>query len=355
MRAPFRRLLVAGILAFTLAATLGIAPADEAIPNFDGSTGWLNGPALTPADLRGKVVLVDFWEYTCVNCLRTLPYLRAWYERYHKDGLVIIGVHTPEFPFSGQSNNVAAAMQRLGVAWPVALDDNFAIWKRYQNNAWPHEYLFDQSGRLVDNVAGEGRYPDTESKIQVLLRALNPQLSLPPVMTLLPQDSYDKPGALCYPQTPELLIGHLHIANASQFGDPSQDTIYTDRAATHPDGAIYLQGMWHLTREAAVSEGLHGYVALKYHAIQVVSVLAPSDQKSVRIDVTQDGAPLAKADAGSDIRYDADGKSYINVDASRAYELVMNAKFGQHDLRLTPQGFGVGLYSFAFESCEAGK
>jgi len=184
---------------------------------------------------------------------------------------------------------------------------------------------------------------------------LNPQLSLPPVMALLPQDSYDKPGALCYPQTPELLIGHLRIANASQFGDPSQDQIYTDRASVHNDGAIYLQGMWHMTREAAVSEGLHGYVALKYHAIQVVGVLAPSDQKSVRIDVTQDGAPLAKADAGSDIRYDADGKSYITVDAARAYDLVMNAKFGQHDLRLTPQGYGVGLYSFAFESCEAGK
>jgi thiol-disulfide isomerase/thioredoxin len=350
-----RRLVVAGLLVLTLA----LAPGSTGIPGFDGNAGWLNGPALTPADLRGKVVLVDFWEYTCINCLRTLPYLRTWYERYHDHGLVIVGVHTPEFTFSGDAGNVKTAIRQLDVTWPVVLDDKNAIWDRYKNDGWPHEYLFDQTGRLVDSVTGEGQYPETESKIQGLLKAENPQLSLPPVMALLPQDSYDKPGALCYPRTPEVLLEKVPIANAAASGDSQRtatySTFYTDVGGPHKDGAVYLQGMWHLSPEAAVLEGPRGYVALQYHAIQVVGVLTEDAGKSVRVDVTQDGAPVAKDDAGKDIHFDADGKSYITVDASREYDLVMNAKFAAHDLRLIPQGRGVAVYSFAFESCEVPK
>ncbi len=337
-----------------LALTLGLAPASGTIQNFDGNSGWLNSPPLDLKALHGKVVLVDFWEYTCVNCLRTLPYLRTWYQRYRDDGFVIVGVHTPEFGFSGQSANVEAAAKHLDVTWPIVLDSKDAIWNRYHNDGWPHEYLYDQNGKLVDSVSGEGEYPETEAKIQGLLKAANPQLTLPPVMALLPQDSYTRPGALCYLHTPELLIAHEHIADATAFDNPARDSTYTDRDATHRDGAIYLQGVWRLTPQAAVSNSLKGYVALRYHAIEVVGVLAPgADGKSVRVDVTQDGLPVAKADAGSDIRYDADGTSYVTVDASRAYELVMNAKFGQHELRLSPEGYGVGVYSFAFEACEA--
>jgi thiol-disulfide isomerase/thioredoxin len=351
-RSCARPLLVAGLFVFTLALTA--APlADGPPPSFEGNAGWINSPALTPDDLRGKIVLVDFWEYTCVNCLRTLPYLRAWYDRYGKDGFVIVGVHTPEFGFSGDKANVAAATERLGISWPVVLDDRRAIWARYNNDAWPHEYLFDQSGHLVESLAGEGAYPATESRIQALLRAQNPQLSLPPVMALLPQDSYDKPGAMCYPRTPELLIGHVGIADAAAYNDASAaDAKYNDPGA-HKDGAIYLQGTWHLTRQAAVSVSALGYVAVRYHAIQVVGVMAPENGRSVRVDVTQDGSPVAKPDAGSDIKYDG-SKSYVTVDSSREYDLLMNAKFGQHELELTPEEAGVGVYSFAFESCEAG-
>ncbi len=322
------------------------------IQSFDGGAGWINSPPLTPAQLQGKVVLVDFWEYTCINCLRTLPYLREWYRRYHDKGLVIVGVHTPEFDFSGKRANIAAAAKRLGVTWPVVIDDKAIIWKRYANYVWPHEYLYDQNGRLVDSVAGEGAYSQTEARIQALLKNSDPHAVFPPVMALLPQDSYDKPGAVCYPETPELLIGRRPIANASASNNPGQDTNYADNASNPPDGAIYLQGFWHLTSEAAVSGESNGYLALRYHAIQLTAVMKPEAGGSIRVEVTQDGRPVAKSDAGKDLRYDADGKSYVFVDAARAYDLIMNARFGEYQLKLSPKGDGLGIYDIAFESCE---
>ena len=138
----------------------------ETLQDFDGGTGWINSSPLTPEGLRGKIVLVDFFEYTCINCLRTLPYLREWYRRYHDQGFVIVGVQTPEFDFSSKRENVTAGAQRLGVTWPVVVDGNYAIWKRYNNNIWPRELLYDQSGRLVESVSGEGGYEQTEAKIQ---------------------------------------------------------------------------------------------------------------------------------------------------------------------------------------------
>ena len=145
------------ILAAIVGCTAPSAPVEAAnltaiatLQNFDGATGWLNTAPLTPQALRGKIVLIDFWEYTCINCLRTLPYLREWYRRYHDQGFVILGVHTPEFDFSGKSENVAAGAARLGATWPIVLDDRYAIWKRYDNNVWPRELLYDQDGRLVE-------------------------------------------------------------------------------------------------------------------------------------------------------------------------------------------------------------
>lgn len=302
--------------------------------------------------MRGKVVLVDFWEYTCINCLRTLPYLREWYRRYSSDGFVIVGVHTPEFDFSGERANVAAASKRLGVTWPIVLDDAFAIWKRYGNTIWPHEYLYDQQGRLVESVEGEGGYPQTEAEIQALLKAADPRATFPPIMALLPQDSYDKPGAVCYPHTPELVVGRRPIANATAFNSPAQDTHYADTLSDPQDGGIYLQGYWHLTPEAAVSGESNGYLAIRYHAIQLVVVMKPETGGSIRVDVTQDGHSVSKSDAGKDLRYDDQGASYVDVNAPRAYDLIMNARFGQHVLKLAPKGYALGIYDLAFESCE---
>jgi len=344
------------IITFAAMAMLALSPVDS-IQNFDGATGWINTPALTPQNLRGKVVLVDFWEYTCINCLRTLPYLREWYRRYANDGLVIVGVHTPEFKFSSLAKNVADAAKRLGVTWPVVLDSDHAVWERYHNSIWPHEYLYDQNGRLIESVEGEGNYPQTESAIQTLLKQRNPALRLPRVMALLPQDSYDKPGAVCYPHTPEILVSVGRggtVANASTFIDPSNDNNFTDSGEHHQDGAMYLQGFWHQAPQAVIFAGGDGYAAFDYRAIEVVGVLKPENGAAVRANVLQDGKPLARQDAGTDVRYDSRGNSYVTVDAPRAYELVMNKRYGAHELRLQPDGLGLGIYSFDFESCEAG-
>ncbi len=316
---------------------------------------------MTPDSLRGKVVLVDFWEYTCINCLRTLPYLREWYSRYQNHGFVIIGVHTPEFGFSGDTGNVTAAVKRLGVDWPVVLDTNNAVWKRYQANGWPTEYLFDQRGQLQETLTGEGNYQSTEAKIQALLRAGNPSLHLPALMALLPQDNYTKPGAVCYPVTPETFVGPWRgevIANAPAFHDPNTDADYADNSrSAHEPGQLYLQGYWHPSAQgqAMVSGGSNGYLSIGYQAIQVTVVMKPENGKSTRVNVTQDGRPVAHQDAGKDVSYDSGGNSYVTVDAPRAYDMIDNAQFNKHELRLSPQGYGVGIYDFAFESCEVPK
>jgi Thioredoxin like C-terminal domain len=174
---------------------------------------------------------------------------------------------------------------------------------------------------------------------------------LPAVVPLLAQDSYDKPGAVCYPQTAELIVKHVPVANAGAFEQAGGENQYLD-SGHHRDGGLYLDGYWKRTSDAVVTTAGNDRASLAYHAIQVVAVMKPENGTAVRVDVTQNGRPLRHADAGSDVRFDPDGRSFVEVDAPRAYELVMNATFGQYELRLSPQQTGLGLYSFAFESCE---
>ena len=359
------RLPAAAVLAF-LVTSLAIAPAAgadiHALQSFDGNTGWLNSAPLTPDALRGKIVLVDFWEYTCLNCLKTLPYEKSWYERYKQYGFVIVGVHTPEFKFSGDAANVAAAASRLGVTWPIALDANGVIWARYHNNFWPHEFLADGNGRIVLDHAGEGDYPSTERKIQDLIRKQHPDAQLPAPMALLAVDNYTKPGAVCYPQTQEVYVGLWRSPNAAlgnREGYHRGEVVkYGDSGRNHFDGFVYLQGPWFNAEQAMVhartDESANDHLDLQYHAIQVVAVLKPEGGKPITVYVDQDGKPLQRQDAGADVRFDSTGRAYTVVDAPRAYELVMNRHFGPHALRLRPVDYGLGVYSFDFESCEVG-
>lgn len=342
---------------FLLALPLRAQTPGSAMPGFEGGTGWINSSALTPSDLRGKVVLVDFWEYTCINCLHTLPYLREWYKRYHDLGFTIVGVQTPEFSFTGNPDNLSAAVKRLGITWPVVIDAKHNIWNRYHNEVWPHELLYDQNGNLIESVEGEGNYQATEKNIQALLRRKDPALKLPPLMALLPQDNYTKPGSVCYPQTAEILTGpeYTRPANATAFDDLATDSSYADSGGSHPDGQVFLRGFWHDTDQAMVSGGPDGYFRLTYHAIQVDVVMKLDRGDSMRVRVTQDGKPVAKEDAGPDVRYDDKGNSYVLVDAPRAYHVIQNKHFGTHDLQLWPDGMGLGIYDVAFESCEVGS
>jgi len=358
MKHPLQQLVfTAAVAACTSWQANAAAGSVQTIPDLAGGTGWLNSAPLTRADLHGKVVLVDFWEYTCINCLHTLPYLEGWYRRYKDAGLIIIGIHTPEFTFSGDPANVDAADKRLGVGWPVLLDRNRTLWSRFNNTVWPHEFLYDQHGNLIENAEGEGNYQETEHKIQALLKAHDPQLKLPPVMPLLPQDNYTKPGSVCYPHTDEVQAGIMRgpgPANLTRSMSTSVENNFADPGG-HLDGAIYLKGFWRTTDQAVVSGGNDGSATLKYHALQVVAVMRPEDGNSVRVGVTQDGHPIAQTDAGPDVHYGPDGGSYVEVTAPRAYDIIMNKHFGAHELALSPQRPGLGLYSFDFESCEVGS
>lgn len=330
------------------------------IRSFDGGNGWLNSPGLSPKDLRGKIVLVDFWEYTCINCLKTLPYLRNWYAKYHRYGFEIIGVHTPEFKFSGEAKNVAAAVKRLGVTWPVVLDSNAVIWDRYSNHYWPRDFLVDEQGRVVFDHVGEGDYPDTEHRIQDALRHIHPDVKWPPVMGYLKEDSYAKPGAVCYPHTAETYVGSWRgdgaVGNREGYRE-RQVVTYAD-AGAHDDGRVYLRGPWYNANEAVVhartDRSASDYIDVPYHSIQVVAVLKPEAGDAVTVFVDQDGEPVAREDAGKDLRYNAAGHSYLTVDAPREYDIVMNRHFGHHDLRLRPVQYGLGVYTFDYESCEVG-
>lgn len=329
-------------------------------PEFPGGVKWLNSPPLTLAGLRGKVVLLDFWEYTCVNCIRTFPYLKSWHQKYASRGLVIVGVHTPEFDFARAEDNIRKGATKFGLTWPLVNDRDFKVWNTWGNRYWPAKYLIDKDGFVRFVHFGEGAYGNTEQAIQKLLREVDPTLDMPPITA--PIRDTDKPGAVCYPVTPELYLGYergIHegtLANREGY-QPGRTVTYRDAAAGKwEDGMVYLQGPWKNGREALVSTRANptprDYLAIRYHALEVNAVLRPEAGKPVRVWVFHDGKPVARKDRGSDIRYDSQGRSYVLLDQPKMYSLVKNAQFGQRTLRLAPDGPGMGIYTFTFSSCE---
>jgi cytochrome c biogenesis protein CcdA/thiol-disulfide isomerase/thioredoxin len=283
-------------------------------PNVSGISAWVNSPPLTMQELRGKVVLVDFWTYSCINCLRTLPYVKSWDERYRSKGLVVLGVHTPEFGFEHDLGNVRAAVRRLAVKYPVALDNDYKTWNAYHNQYWPADFLIDRTGRIRDYHAGEGGYAETEQKIRALLAA-----SLPPAL-----DQRDRtPLEL---RTPETYLGYLRIGNYD--GSPLQ----TDRAATYrlprsvsKDSFAYAGG-WTVEGERAVA-GKNARLRVRFLAHDVHLVLTGHGTVIVRMDGKRQPA--------------------VRIDGDRLYTLYMQprAREGTLDLQFSP---GLAAYAFTF-------
>lgn len=368
-----RPVILLGLALLALAgAGRALPPAQAQAPGPDGmlkipapelpeKLKWLNSPPLTMSALRGKVVLIDFWEYTCVNCIRTLPYLKAWNDKYKDKGLVIVGVHTPEFKFAREEPNVAHAIKSFNLTYPIILDSDYAVWNTYGNRFWPAKYLIDAQGYVRYFHFGEGGYEATEAKIQSLLREANPRVELPAITR--PIRGTDRPGAVCYPVTPELYVGYERGAHEETFGNP--EGYHPEKSFTYKDpgrmedGRIYLQGAWRSSPEAMISTRAsttpRDYLRIRYHALEVNAVIKPEEGKPIRVWVTHDGRPVTRADAGTDIRWDDDGQSFITVDRPRMYSLVHNARYGQRQLKLAPAESGLGIYSFTFVSCEAGK
>jgi thiol-disulfide isomerase/thioredoxin len=313
-------------------------------PELEGGQ-WIQGGPVHLKDLRGKaVVLVDFWDYTCVNCIRTLPYVAGWHQRYHKDGLVIVGVHAPEFSFAREGSHVSEAVHRFGLEYPIVLDNEYAIWRAYSNRYWPAKYLVDSKGRIRYYHFGEGGYQESETAIQAALRELNPSLSLPPPME--PVRDSDQPGAVCYRVSPELYLGHAR----GNFGNP--EGVMRDRAhdyrdpGRHIEGHAYLEGRWRVEQECARAEAADATLRLRYTAREVNLVIAPRAGATVKAQIT-----LASGERpGADVK-DEGGRAIVTIEHPRMYNLVDNPSVQQGSLELKALEPGMAVYAFTFTSC----
>ncbi|MGA9762030.1 MAG: cytochrome c biogenesis protein DipZ [Gaiellaceae bacterium] len=287
-------------------------------PNFQGISAWLNTPANRPLTIKGlrhKVVLVDFWTYSCINCLRTLPHLRAWYAAYRRDGLQIVGVHSPEFAFEHVLSNVRSADKRLGVTWPVALDNNFSTWSAYSNQFWPSDYLVDKTGQIRSVQFGEGNYAKTEAEIRALLGVKGRATSL---ADTTPTES----------TTPETYLGSdrldrmLYAGSPLITGRPAHFTL----AGSVPQNSISYGGEWTVHGQAALA-GRDARLELNFHASDVYIVLGGKGHVTTLLD----GKPLGSIDVSSSKLY--------TVYSSRV------ERNGLLELRFSP---GVQAYSFTF-------
>jgi cytochrome c biogenesis protein CcdA/thiol-disulfide isomerase/thioredoxin len=304
-----------------LASRLGKVPLKDygAAPDFQGISAWVNSPALTVSALRGKVVLVDFWTYSCINCLRTLPYLEKWDRLYRSHGLVIVGVHTPEFGFEHDLGNVRNAVRRLQVRYPVALDNDYGTWKAYGNNYWPAHYLIDQAGQVRELHIGEGDYDKTEQNIRLLLEAGK--------VGALPQDIPDPDLTPREVRTPETYLGYLRIG--SYTGSPVQ----TDHAARYQFPPALAQdtfayaGTWTVEGERIVA-GQDARLRLRFAA------------RKVHLVLTGHGSV--------DVRLNGKKETTIRVSEDKLYTLVSQdrARAGLLELRFTP---GLEAYAFTFD------
>ena len=314
---------------------------------------WLNSTPLSFRQQRGRAVLVDFWDYTCVNCIRTLPYVQAWHERYRDKGLTVIGVHTPEFMFAQYESNVERGIREFGLTYPIVIDSNREIWKAFANRYWPTKYLLDKDGYLRYGHFGEGGYGECEQVIQELLREIDPTIQLPVLLEPLREE--DHMGAVCYRATGELYLGNRRgrIGNEGGFKeDQIADYSFTGDL---DENFFYANGRWASTAEyfEAAESGPHT-LRLKYEASAVNLVMACPHAASAEVTILQDGNPLTPQQATKDTRFrpgtNGAEESYVTVDSARMYFLVDDHEFGEHELELRCAP-GVAAFAFTFTSC----
>jgi thiol-disulfide isomerase/thioredoxin len=325
----------------------GPAPlsAEGHLPSFDGATGWLNSPPLTPAGLLGKVVLVDFWTYTCINWLRTLGYVRAWAEKYGDDGLVVIGVHTPEFPFEREVENVRQAVRNMNVEYPVALDSDYAVWDAFSNRYWPAVYIADAEGRIRHHQFGEGQYVECEMVTQQLLREAGSE-SIGDDLVAVAADGFEAQADWTNLRSPETYLGYEQAQNLASPGGAELDKPRTYFA---PDSLELnhwaLSGDWTIGRGASVLNQADGRIAFRFHARDVHLVMGPRARgTSVPFRVLVDGEPPGAAHG-----LDVDEQGHGTVAEQRLYQLIREpGSITDRTFELTFLAPGVEAYVFTF-------
>jgi cytochrome c biogenesis protein CcdA/thiol-disulfide isomerase/thioredoxin len=301
----------------------------------EGIVGWINGEPVTLAALRGKVVLVDFWTYSCINCVRTLPYLNQWHEKYGQEGLVILGVHTPEFAFEKSRDNVARATEQYGIKYLVALDNDYATWEAYDNRYWPAKYLIDAKGRVRYRHFGEGKYQESEAAIRALLAEAG--------MAAVADDGGMPTYALAQGRTPEIYLG---AARQRQLHSPER-VLSGQRQHFSPPAALPLhrfafEGEWMVEKEYATA-GAGTRLELQFRADDVYLVLGPAEAGE-QIEVTLDGVAVDETMAGADVH-----AGILSATEPRVYHVVdLRGDPGEHRLGLRFQTGGTRVYTFTF-------
>jgi hypothetical protein len=303
---------------FSSLRTVGGLPVEGHLARFDGATGWLNSPPLAPPDLRGKVVLVDFWTYTCINWLRTLGYVRAWTEKYRDRGLVVIGVHTPEFPFERDVDNVRSAVEKMCVGYPVALDSDYAVWQAFANRYWPAIYIADAEGRIRHHQFGEGGYAECEMVIQRLLREAG-YASIGDDVVRVAGQGLEAQADWANLESPESYLGYEQGRNFA-----STEGAQLDRPRTYvtPESLNLnhwaLSGTWTIARRACVLNAADGRITFRFHARDVHLVMGPAVRgTSVPFRVLLDGEPPKDAHG-----LDVDERGHGTLVEQRLHQLI---------------------------------
>jgi thiol-disulfide isomerase/thioredoxin len=313
-------------------------------PELTGISGYLNTPeGLKISDLKGKVVLVDFWTYSCINCIRTLPYLTAWDAQYRGKGLVIIGVHTPEFEFEKDKSNVQKALEKYGVKYPVVQDNDFGTWNAYGNRYWPHKYLIDADGFIRYDHIGEGGYEETEELIQKLLSERDAKVEMGDTVSgsIKGNTSFGGIG------TPEIYFGYGLAQGRSMLGNPEgfkpeQSVSYS--LPTEPlKNLAYLEGTWKNKGDYMELESETGKVLLKYQAKNVNIVAGEPANLTIKLD----GKDASAGEIGSDGKL-VGGKATVQTSGHRLYDIVEDTGYYEKTVEIDVQGKGFRIYTFTF-------
>ena len=323
----------------------GSLPVEGHLPGFDGATGWLNSPPFSTADLEGKVVLVDFWTYTCINWLRTLGYVRAWAERYADQGLVVVGVHTPEFPFERDIDNVRQAVKEMAVDYPVALDSDYAIWQAFANRFWPAVYIADAEGRIRHHQFGEGGYAECEMVIQRLLNESGRD-NVPRDLVSVAPTGLEAQADWASLRSPETYLGY---EQARGFASPGAAVIDQTHAYVALDRLNLnhwaLAGDWTIQRRASVLDRAGGRILFRFHARDVNLVMGPATSAaSVPFQVLLDGEPPRNAHG-----LDVDGQGTGTAARQRLYQLIRQPEaITDRTFEITFLAPGIEAYVFTF-------
>ena len=342
-------------------------------PELTDTGAWINSEPFTLDSRRGEIVLIDFWTFSCINCIRTLPYLRSWHDKYADSGLVILGVHAPEFEFEKVLENVQGAVDEFGLLYPIVQDNERGTWRAFRNRFWPAKYLIDRDGYIRYTHFGEGRYEETEQWIRKLLEETGADLSgisdeteQAPVV-----DSEAREARGDERRTRELYAGFRRNINAltsgnrppyilqpDYFSSPGEDVLYFD-TGEHQNNYLYLEGLWRSTDESIVhardTEDSTDYVAILFYATQVNAVMAPAGAEPFTVRLIMDEAPLTPDQAGVDVTFDDEGNSIVVVDEARLYNLIELASYGGHELTLSSNSDEMELFTFTFGAYDTGR